>query len=546
MTPYAALAFYPLWAVALAVGITALRLGRSVGRGLVILCFALAIWVTGLVLLVSADGPREGVLRSVDWAERALPLGMLLAGTFLHAGAEVARVDARRVVRTGYAFSIAIALLGAAFPRLLYGPGVRGPGPLFYPLAIVSVIAAIASKLWLLSLARRASGPQRKRSLAIAVANTSAALGGGGAIALRIFGLAPIEIAAPFLLLSVVLATYAVVFEEKGRAREVVVQALAFAVLTGLFSSLGLVVFFHLLPHLMPETTLVWMAFVIFFAALPLDPLRAIAVDTIGGWLFARPIALGKLAEEIETKETEREQAEGLAELGRLASAVAHEIRNPLGVILAQTRVLEKQGAEAENVAEIRAQVERARRFLEDLLRFAKPRALALREVEVRGVLAMAASNVRQAMGKGAGPFRLDESEASIFVEADRGAMLDVATILLTNAAIAVDEREAGEVAVAVGDQADFVKISITDNGPGVPAQIEGRLFQLFVTGRGRDHRHPGTGIGLALAARWVERHGGTIRHERPEAGGARFVVAWPRVPNGGARPPWNAVGSRG
>src|SRR3954454_10495721 len=99
MSPIAALALYPLWAVALAVGLTALRLGRSVGRGLVILCFALAIWVTGLALLVSADGAGGP---SATLAERVLPLGMLLAGAFLHAGADVARIPARRLVRVAY------------------------------------------------------------------------------------------------------------------------------------------------------------------------------------------------------------------------------------------------------------------------------------------------------------------------------------------------------------------------------------------------------------------------------------------------------------
>jgi signal transduction histidine kinase len=531
MTPNAALALYPLWAVALAVGLTALRLGRSVGRGLVILCFALAIWVTALILLVSADGPHPGALGSAAVAERVMPLGMLMAAAFLHAGADVAKVKDARVVRLAYAGSAVIAAIGAAFPRLYYGPGARGAGPLFYPVAAISVVGIFAARFWLVSIARRTEGPQRRRGMALVIANVTAALGGGGAVAMRVLDLAPVEAAAPFLLLSVALATYAVVLEEKGRAREVLVQALAFAVLTAFFSAIGLVVFFEVVPRLLPAMGLAWLGFVIFFAALPLDPLRAIAVETIGARLFERPIAIGRLEREIETKETEREQAEGLAELGRLASAVAHEIRNPLGVILAQAKVLEKQGAGPESVAEIRGQVDRAKRFLEDLLRFAKPRPLALREVEVRGVLGMAASNVRQALGLGAAdPIRVDEGEA-LFVEADRGAVLDVATILLTNAAIAAEAREGGEVRAAARDRGKSVEIEITDNGPGVPAEIEPRLFQLFVTGRGRDHKHPGTGIGLALAARWVQRHGGTIRHERPAEGGARFVVAWPKVP---------------
>jgi signal transduction histidine kinase len=179
--------------------------------------------------------------------------------------------------------------------------------------------------------------------------------------------------------------------------------------------------------------------------------------------------------------------------MGRLASAVAHEVRNPLGVILAQTKVLEKQGAASEGVAEIRAQVERARRFLDDLLRFAKPRPLALRELDVRGVLAMAASNVRQALGRAAAErplFHLDGPDGSpddvgsagaeaeaIFIEADRGAVLDVATILLTNAAIAIEDQPDGVVRATVRDRGRTVEIAISDNGPGVPARSSRASF---------------------------------------------------------------------
>ncbi len=531
MSPVAALALYPIWAVALAVGLTALRLARNKSRGLVILCFALAIWVSGLLLLVSADAARDALVSS-DIAERVLPFGMLLAGAFLHAGADVAEVRDRRFVHAVYAFCLVVAITGGAFPRLLYGPGARGPGPLFYPLAITSPIGVGITKLWLFRIARRAPLPRRKRAYALLIANLAANIGGGFVVLLRVFDLAPVAVAAPFLLLSILLAAFAVIYEETGRAREVLLQALAFAGLTAAFSVFGLALFFSALPRLLPEPTFAWTAFVVFFAALPLDPLRTLAVEAIGARLFARPIAVPHLEKELETKEIEREQSEGLAELGRLASAVAHEIRNPLGVILAQTKVLEKKGADAENLTSIRGEVERAKRFLEDLLRFAKPRPLTVRELDVRSVLALAASNVRQAL---ATPdlFRLDDPDAPpLFVEADRGALLDVATILLTNAAIAVADLPSPEVRVTAIDRGKLVEIAITDNGPGVPPAIEPRLFQLFVTGRGRDHAHPGTGIGLALATRWIQRHGGVLRHERPPEGGARFLADWPKVPD--------------
>ncbi|MEZ4308422.1 MAG: hypothetical protein R3F14_10300 [Polyangiaceae bacterium] len=248
MSPTAALALYPLWAVALAAGFTALRLGRAVGRGLVVLCFALGIWVTNLLLLLSAGSPGAPLI-SVGLAERILPSGIFLGAAFLHAGADLTQATDRRVLRVAYALSAAVALLGFVAPRLLYGPGARGAGPIFFPLAGACVVGVAATKIWLFSHVRRMTGPRRSRGVALLAANVAATLGGGGAVLLRVLDLAPIEIAAPFLLVAIVVATHAVVFEEKGRSREVLVQALAYAGLTALFSAFGLTVFFRLLPR---------------------------------------------------------------------------------------------------------------------------------------------------------------------------------------------------------------------------------------------------------------------------------------------------------
>src|SRR4029078_12187666 len=95
----------------------------------------------------------------------------------------------------------------------------------------------------------------------------------------------------------------------------------------------------------------------------------------------------------------------------------------------------------------------------------------------------------------------------------------EVATVLVTNAAIAMDGR-AGSVRVAAARVGEAIVVRVDEDGPGDPPELEGTLCQPFVTGRGRDARHPGTGLGLAIAARWVERHGGSIRHERRREGG--------------------------
>ncbi len=269
-----------------------------------------------------------------------------------------------------------------------------------------------------------------------------------------------------------------------------------------------------------------WLAFVIFFAALPLDSLRLLVVEALGRRLFASSIGVRDLSDEVERTEARADHAERLAEIGTMASAVAHEIRNPLGVIAAQAKLLERAGASAASVDGIRGEVARAKRFLDDLLLYSKPRPLALQRVDARASLELAAERVRHELGGDAARIEID-GEGPVALEADRAALGDVATALLHNAAIAAgrEGRVLARARVVGGD----VVIEVEDDGPGVPREIEATLFKPFVTGRGRDARHPGTGLGLAIAARWVERHGGAVRHERPEGGGARFVVTWPR-----------------
>jgi signal transduction histidine kinase len=352
-------------------------------------------------------------------------------------------------------------------------------------------------------------------------------------IGLRVHGLGDVDAAAPLLLIAVLLAAYAVLSGEHGRARDVITQGLAYAFLTAALSAVGLTAFFFLVPRLAPGggVSVAWVVFVMFFAALPLDPVRVLVVEMVGRRIFRRPIGVRDLAGEVERQEVRADQVERLAEIGRLASAVAHEIRNPLGVIAAQAKLLERSGASPAIVASLRGQIDRAKRFLDDLLRYSRPRPLEVREIDPLPLLQLAATNVRQVMGDSAPPIEV-VGEGALSIEADRGAFQDVATVLAQNASIAVERVEGGKVWIRARDAgADDggIEVVVEDNGPGVPREIEGSLFQPFVTGRGRDARHPGTGLGLAIAARWVERHGGSIQHERRAEGGARFIARWPR-----------------
>jgi signal transduction histidine kinase len=526
MTPLLVLTLYPLWAVSLVGAITTLRLGRHTRGGLLVLCLMLAGWVSVLVIARLAAAPI---------AERVVPAGMLLAGGFAHAAHDLGGGSTRWMPIAFYVYGAAVAVLGALAPGWLYAPGLRATGPLFWPILVVSAASVFWLFAWIIRAALAVSGPERRRRLVLAGSQVCAALGGGVAIAANILLGIPLEAAALPLLVAALLIGYVIVSGEHGRSRRLLAQGLVYAALTAALSAVGLSVFFLLLPSLLPSGTssIAWLVAVTFLAALPLDPLRMLIVENIGRRLFPDPIGTLDLVAEVDRGRERADHAEHLAEIGTLASAVAHEIRNPLGVIAAHAKLLERAGADGESVTALRAEVDRARRFLDDLLRFSKPRPLDLGTVVVSDALSAAIQAVRQTAPEGWPTVDLDvEGASALVVEADPAAFHDVHVVLLDNAVAALgdapDRHEVRIRAREIQEPLASVEVVIEDDGPGVPAEIEHRLFQPFVTGRGRDARRPGTGLGLATAARWLERHGGTLRHERPSKGGARFILRWP------------------
>jgi signal transduction histidine kinase len=539
MSPLAALAFLPAWSFALAVAFVALRLGRERGRGLALLALTQSVWLTGLMLFgTSATRPFAG---------RVLPLGMLEAAAFLHATQDLAQLDGPRdrAVRVGaWVATTVVALLGVVAPGLLYGRGTFGP--LFLPLAALATLASLSMWTWIARLSMVRRGAERRRLAWFGVGAVAGGLGGGGSLALFVWREELIWVAAPFMLIAIGAAAYASLDREEGRFRELLRAALAQAALTGLLSTVGLTLYVELLPSLLPAREpiamrILWTMGISGFFAFALEPLRLWLAEALGRRMLARPIGVKDLALAALRQEERADQSERLAELGQVVSAVAHEIRNPLGVLLVQARLLEKAGAPEERVSAIREQVSRASRFVDELLRYGRPRPLDFRPHDVAALADQAAVQACLPYSKN------DDAEERPLVRVerrgdctgfvDRDALVDVLVALVDNALAALVDLPARqgpagprEVLVTISSEdAEALNVAVDDDGPGVPEEIRDRLFEPFVTGRGRDATRPGTGLGLAIAHRTVSRHGGTLRYERSPRGGARFVLTLPK-----------------
>lgn len=244
-------------------------------------------------------------------------------------------------------------------------------------------------------------------------------------------------------------------------------------------------------------------------------------------WFGAR-----RAARAIAALEAERRRREALARIGEMSAVLAHEVRNPLASLKGQLQLaVEEMGRAPPGEATASARVSRALdetgriealiRGLLDYARDSRPRAVA---VPAEALLSLARDL--------AGPWpdgvelRID-APPGLALRADRDEMGRAVANLLRNAAEAAGPG--GRVRLTVSSDPAGHRLTVEDSGPGVPDDLTERLFDPFVTGRVR-----GVGLGLAVARKVVEAHGGRIEAGRSEdLGGARFDVTWPATRQG-------------
>ncbi len=251
------------------------------------------------------------------------------------------------------------------------------------------------------------------------------------------------------------------------------------------------------------------------------------ARDVSVGLSVLAALALAVVAARWARSERERRaQAERAARgeaLTRVAAAAAHEIRNPLGIIRGTVELMrERLGAalgerDRTALADILGEVDRLRRLTEDLMDLAADRPLASARVDLTELLEEAA---RAAEAGQSGIVVRRTLAPNTEVSGDPGRLRQVVLNLLVNAAQA---QGSGELSLELTQQAGAALVRVRDRGPGVPAELRAKLFEPFVTGKAT-----GTGLGLAVSRRLVERHGGALILEETSHMGTSFLVRLP------------------
>jgi len=215
-----------------------------------------------------------------------------------------------------------------------------------------------------------------------------------------------------------------------------------------------------------------------------------------------------------------------LARVGQIAAMVAHEVRNPLAGIKGAMQILisrRKPGdGELKVMQDITARIDALSELINDLMLYARPRPLQLGAVGLRRLADEATAFLRR--DPALQPLEIAIEGADAWLNVDGELLRATVFNLLLNAAQAMSGR--GRITVVLARSGADVSIEVRDTGPGIPPEIRERVFEPFFTTKSR-----GGGLGLAIAKRTAERHGGSLQLICPDEGGTVARLTLPAGP---------------
>jgi signal transduction histidine kinase len=265
---------------------------------------------------------------------------------------------------------------------------------------------------------------------------------------------------------------------------------------------------------------LLWLALVLLFALIA-------SVAALSYKALVDPLRL-----QLTQSQSLVERHEKLASLGALAAGVAHEIRNPLTAIKFRLFSLKKalpgEYHDNEDLGTIASEVNRLERIVKDFLQFARPSEPSMTEMPVPELLEQTVRLLRDEL-KGRGVELSIKDSSPVVIRADRQQIQQVLINLIQNGAESIPQggtitlgARAGAAKLADKMQ-PVVILDVADTGRGIPPEAERRLFDPFYS-----TKENGTGLGLPIAARIIERHAGLIHYATRPNHGTTFSIVLP------------------
>jgi two-component system, NtrC family, sensor kinase len=237
-----------------------------------------------------------------------------------------------------------------------------------------------------------------------------------------------------------------------------------------------------------------------------------------------------RMAEDLGARQVELLEAHRLASIGQVASGVAHEINNPLGVMLGYLTLLRRDPAigDREELRILDEETRQCQAIVAGLLDLARPVRFQRTELDLGDAARDAVARLAES-GRAEGVTVRVREAGAVQVIADEGKLRQIVMNLLGNAVAAVRDGDvsAPEVDIWWARRDDRAALHVDDRGAGIAAEARGRLFEPFFTTRARGH-----GLGLAIARTLARAHGGDVElGDRPDGPGARATVWLPIGP---------------
>lgn len=248
-----------------------------------------------------------------------------------------------------------------------------------------------------------------------------------------------------------------------------------------------------------------------------ISPIRR-AGDSIHGaiCLLSDLTELAALQQQMQLKEN-------LAALGELSAGIAHEFKNALATIQGYAQLIhgEVDGEASEYAGKILQQTRNITHVVTEFLKYARPLEIGNESVDLSSVV----ERVVMEVGESKPDLRVTTEGEFGSVAGDEGLLRQAVLNLVRNAAEACEGAVGGGKVVVRGEvvrseQSGLQRISVLDNGPGIEAGAQGKLFRPFYTTKAH-----GTGLGLAVVQKIIVQHGGQVEAKNRPEGGAAFMV---------------------
>ena len=233
---------------------------------------------------------------------------------------------------------------------------------------------------------------------------------------------------------------------------------------------------------------------------------------------------------DLQLLEAQLRRRDRLSALGEVAVGIAHEVRNPLGVISTSTELVRKKAAlspaDSKLLGYVIDEVRRINNLITEFLSFAKPTPPVFVPLKAIDLVKRVTEFCEPELGRQNVMLTIADEVPGAQIEGDQDQLYQTGLNLILNALDAMPDG--GRLAIRIFRVDAELRISFADSGPGVPVELQERIFNPFFT-----TKPSGTGLGLAKSFAILESHRGRIEYADAPGGGAMFTLVLPLYRNG-------------